>query len=197
MAMQKTREKIVDAARRLIARKGLANTTMNDVAESSGVGRRTLYNYFDSKDELYYAVVESELSRLSETMAKVVNLNISPEEKIIKLIFTRLDAVKEIVFRNGTLRANFFRDIWTVEKVRKNFDETEINIFKKVLTEGVEKGDFYVEDLELTAQILHYCVKGIETPYIRGAIGANVDDPTRDRIVAHIIAGSLRRHIRF
>jgi len=197
MALQKTRLKIVDAARKLIARKGLSNITMNDVAEASGVGRRTLYNYFVSKDELYYAVVESELKLLSETMAKVANLNISPEQKIIKLIFTRLDAVKEVVLRNGTLKANFFRDIWTVEKVRKTFDEKEINLFKQVLMEGVEKGDFYVEDLELTAQILHYCVKGIETPYIRGAIGANVDDRTRDRVVAHIIAGSLRRHIRF
>ena len=193
MALEKTRTKILDAARRLFARKGEANTTMNDVAVTSGVGRRTLYNYFESKEQLNLAVVEAELELLSDTMAKVASKRISPESKIIELIITRLDAVKEIVYRNGTLRANFFRDIWTVEKVRKHFDETEIEIFKQVLKEGVTIGDFYIEDIELTAQILHYCVKGIEVPYIRGSIGAHVDDPTRDRIVAYIISGALRK----
>lgn len=194
MALQKTRIKILDAARKLFARQGEANTTMNDVAVTSGVGRRTLYNYFENKEELYLAVVEAELDILSAYMNRVVNKKISPESKIIELIYTRLDAVKEVVYRNGTLRANFFRDIWTVEKVRRKFDETEIEIFKQVLKEGVDNGDFYVEDIELTAQILHYCVKGIEIPYIRGTIGADVDDEKRDRIVAHIIAGALRNN---
>ena len=40
--------------------------------------------------------------------------------------------MKEVVFRNGTLRANFFRDIWRVEKVRKRFDAKEILLFKDV-----------------------------------------------------------------
>ena len=193
MTSQKTKFVILDAARRLFARKGEANTTMNDVAVTSGVGRRTLYNYFESKEELYMAVVEAELDRLSASMTKVLNKRISPEQKILELIHTRLDAIKEVVYRNGTLRANFFRDIWTVEKVRKHFDETEIAIFKQVLKEGVDSGDFYVPHLELTAEILHYCLKGIEVPYIRNTIGADVDDETSDRIVAHIIAGALRK----
>jgi len=193
MTSQKTKFIILDAARRLFARKGEANTTMNDVAVTSGVGRRTLYNYFESKEELYMAVVEAELDRLSASMTKVLNKKISPEQKILELIHTRLDAIKEVVYRNGTLRANFFRDIWTVEKVRKHFDETEIDIFKQVLKEGVDSGDFYVPHLELTAEILHYCLKGIEVPYIRNTIGADVDDETSDRIVAHIIAGALRK----
>ena len=135
MALEKTRNMILDAARRLFARKGEANTTMNDVAITSGVGRRTLYNYFESKEQLYLAVVESELERLSASMSKVANKKISPESKIVELIHTRLDAIKEVVYRNGSLRANFFRDIWTVEKVRRKFDATEIEIFKQVLKE--------------------------------------------------------------
>ncbi len=79
-------------------------------------GRRTLYTYFKSKEDIYMAVVESELDMLSDMMKRVAEKNISPDEKMIEMIYTRLDAVKEVVFRNGTLRANFFRDIWRVEK---------------------------------------------------------------------------------
>ena len=50
------------------------------------------------------------------------------DEKLLEMIYTRLDAVKEVVYRNGTLRAYFFRDIWRVEKVRKKFDAKEMCI---------------------------------------------------------------------
>jgi len=47
MSISKTRQKLVDVARQLFARNGVANTTMNDIAVASGKGRRTLYTYFN------------------------------------------------------------------------------------------------------------------------------------------------------
>ena len=193
MAVSKTKAKLVDVARQLFAKMGVENTTMNDIALASKKGRRTLYTYFKSKEDIYMAVVESELDMLSDMMKRVAEKNISPDEKMIEMIYTRLDAVKEVVFRNGTLRANFFRDIWRVEKVRKRFDAKEILLFKDVLREGVEKGVFRIDDIDMTAELVHYCVKGIEVPYIRGHIGANLDDETRDKYVVNLVFGALHR----
>ena len=193
MAVSKTKAKLVDVARQLFAKMGVENTTMNDIALASKKGRRTLYTYFKSKEDMYMAVVESELDMLSDMMKRVAEKNISPDEKMIEMIYTRLDAVKEVVFRNGTLRANFFRDIWRVEKVRKRFDAKEILLFKDVLREGVEKGVFRIDDIDMTAELVHYCVKGIEVPYIRGHIGAKLDDETRDKYVVNLVFGALHR----
>ena len=193
MAVSKTKAKLVDVARQLFAKMGVKNTTMNDIALASKKGRRTLYTYFKSKEDIYMAVVESELDMLSDMMKRVAEKNISPDEKMIEMIYTRLDAVKEVVFRNGTLRANFFRDIWRVEKVRKRFDAKEILLFKDVLREGVEKGVFRIDDIDMTAELVHYCVKGIEVPYIRGHIGAKLDDETRDKYVVNLVFGALHR----
>ena len=193
MAVSKTKAKLVDVARQLFAKMGVENTTMNDIALASKKGRRTRYTYFKSKEDIYMAVVESELDMLSDMMKRVAEKNISPDEKMIEMIYTRLDAVKEVVFRNGTLRANFFRDIWRVEKVRKRFDAKEILLFKDVLREGVEKGVFRIDDIDMTAELVHYCVKGIEVPYIRGHIGAKLDDETRDKYVVNLVFGALHR----
>lgn len=193
MAVSKTKAKLVDVARQLFAKMGVENTTMNDIALASKKGRRTLYTYFKSKEDIYMAVVESELDMLSDMMKRVAEKNISPDEKMIEMIYTHLDAVKEVVFRNGTLRANFFRDIWRVEKVRKRFDAKEILLFKDVLREGVEKGVFRIDDIDMTAELVHYCVKGIEVPYIRGHIGAKLDDETRDKYVVNLVFGALHR----
>ena len=117
MSISKTRQKLVDVARQLFAKNGIANTTMNDIAKASGKGRRTLYTYFKSKDDVYSAVIESELERLSDKLDEVANKKISPQDKIIELIYTHLSMIKETVIRNGNLRAEFFRNIW---KVRSN-----------------------------------------------------------------------------
>lgn len=193
MAVSKTKAKLVDVARQLFAKMGVESTTMNDIALASKKGRRTLYTYFKSKEEIYLAVVESELEILSETLERVAERNIPVEDKLIEIIYTRLDAIKEVVYRNGTLRANFFRDIWRVENVRKNFDAKQILLFRGILIEGQEKGIFEMDDLEMTAELVHYCLKGIEVPYIRGKIGADLDMETSKKYVANIVFGALHK----
>ena len=191
MTVLKTRAKLVDVARQLFAKKGVEATTMNDIAVASKKGRRTLYTYFKSQDQIYMAVVESELKMLSDTMDKVAKKPTVPDEKILELITTHLDIIKMAVYRNGTLRADFFRDIWRVEAMRKYFDNNEIKLFREVLREGKEQGLFDIDNVEITADILHYCIKGIEVPYIRGQIGEDLDDETGWRYVSKIVYGAL------
>ena len=191
MTVQKTRAKLVDVARQLFAKKGVDETTMNDIAIASKKGRRTLYTYFKSKEQIYMAVVESEVERLSDTLKMVADKPVKPDEKILEMISTHLESIKLAVFRNGTLRADFFRDIWRVEAVRKDFDATEIALFRKVLTEGKEEGIFDIDNVDITADILHYCIKGIEVPYIRNQIGEKLDDETSWRYVLKIVYGAL------
>ncbi len=193
MTALKTRAKLVDVARQLFAKKGVDATTMNDIALASKKGRRTLYTYFKNKEQIYMAVVESELKMLSESMEKVAQKPIPPDEKILELISAHLEMVKLTVYRNGTLRANFFRDIWRVEAMRKYFDTNEVKLFRAVLKEGKEQNLFDIDNIELTADILHYCIKGIEVPYIRGQIGEELEDEIGWRYVAKIVYGALGR----
>ena len=149
MSISKTRQKLVEVARQLFAKKGIANTTMNDIAVASGKGRRTLYTYFSRKEDVYSAVIESELERLSDKLDEVAAMKIRPQDKIIEIIYTHLSMIRESVVRNGNLRAEFFRNIWMVEKVRKNFDEDEIELFRKVYAEGKADGEFDIDDIRV------------------------------------------------
>ena len=191
MSISKTRQKLVDVARQLFAKNGLENTTMNDIATQSGKGRRTLYTYFKSKEEIYYAVIESELERLSDKLDEVAARKIRPQDKIIELIYTHLSMIRETVVRNGNLRAEFFRNIWMVEKVRKHFDDAEIELFRKVYTEGKEDGEFDIDNVDLVADITHYCIKGLEVPYIYGRIAHGMKEEDTKPQVAKVVYGAL------
>jgi len=186
---------MVDVARQLFAQKGFENTTMNDIALASGRGRRTLYTYFKNKEEVYYAVIEGELERLSDKMDEVAARKIRPQEKVIELIYTHLSMIKETVMRNGNLRAAFFRNIWMVEKVRKNFDDDEIELFRKVYTEGKAVGEFDIDNVDLVADITHYCIKGLEVPFIYGRLGHGMTPETSKPLVAKFVYGALGKSI--
>ena len=187
MSVSKTRQKLVDVARQLFAKNGIANTTMNDIAVASGKGRRTLYTYFSRKEDVYYAVIESELERLSDKLDEVANCKMRPQDKIIELIYTHLSMIKETVVRNGNLRAEFFRNIWMVEKARKNFDEDEIEIFRRVYAEGKEDGEFDIDNIDIT----HYCIKGLEVPFIYGRLGHGMNVESSKPLVAKVVYGAL------
>ena len=191
MAVSKTRERLVEVARQLFARSGVENTTMNDIAQASSKGRRTLYTYFKNKEEIYQAVVESEIDKLNKMLMEVASKDLPADEKLITYIYSRLDAVKALVFRNGTLRANLFRDIWTVEKIRKDFDLRDIEVIKGILDEGIAQGLFNVPDPDIMASVLHHALKGLEVPYIRGLMGDTISQriKRRDNVMRLIFNG--------
>ena len=191
MSISKTERTFVDVARQLFAKNGLEGTTMNDIAVASGKGRRTLYTYFSKKEDIYSAVIESELERLSEKLDEVAARKIRPQDKIIELIYTHLSTIRETVVRNGNLRAEFFRNIWMVEKVRKKFDADEIAIFRKVYESGNQYGEFDIENVDLVAEITHYCIKGLEVPYIYGRLGQGLTDETSKPLVRKFVYGAL------
>lgn len=165
--MVKTRDKLIDIARQLFAHKGIENTTINDIAQAADKGRRTIYTYFKNKKEIYNAVVESESEKVVIKLTEVLNMPISPDQKLIEFIFQRFEAMKDLVYRNGSLRAGFFRDVRKVERARKATTPKEINILESILQEGVDKGVFRIKHVDKTAMVMLLCLQGLDVPYIR------------------------------
>lgn len=191
MSISKTRQRLVEVARDLFAQKGIEATTMNDIATASGKGRRTLYTYFRSKDEIYYAVVEGELEYISEEMDKVIQMEVSPERKMLLVIYKHLSLIADIVKRNGNLNAEFFRDIKQVERARRKFDVEEIHTLRSILREGVARGVFEVDSINFTADVIHFAVKGLEVPYIYDRVGTGISVEDSMPLVQRLICRAL------
>lgn len=187
MASVKTKQMLMEKARQLFAKSGFENTTMNDIAEASQRGRRTLYTYFSNKKEIYNAVIESELEGLYVQLQETVVKEHTASDKLMLFFVTRLEIIKEVVTRNGTLRGDFFRDIFRVENVRKTFDKQEIQFLKMILDEGVVSGEFEMLDTMKTARIIHFALKGLELPYIRGVMSQDPKDAIDRNTVANLI----------
>ncbi len=184
----KTKKILIDVSRDLFAKHGKRNTTMHEIAEASKKGRRTLYTYFTNKEEIFRAVVEKELEYLLEELDKVFISELSADEKLKNFALTHLDTVKHIVNRNGSLRADFFTDIYQVERSRKKINTKEIAMIRVMLQEGVEQKVFKRMDLDLSAAVIFHIIKGLEVPYIRKNLTKSFEK-NKDTIVEFIFKG--------
>lgn len=186
--MSNTKKMLIEVARHLFADKGKKDVTMNDIAEASQKGRRTLYTYFNNKEEIYKAVIDKELNSILDRLKIVSSQKTEPDVKLTNHILTHLDAVKDVVNRNGSLRADFFHDIYEVERKRRKVDVKEIALIRFIIAEGIEKNIFKRMDLDLSSIIIFYAIKGMEVPYIRQNISSDFEK-NKNSIVEFVFMG--------
>ncbi|MFV0390412.1 MAG: TetR/AcrR family transcriptional regulator [Paludibacteraceae bacterium] len=186
--ISKTKQQLIDVARELFGSFGKKNVTMNEIAEASSKGRRTLYTYFRNKEDVYKAVVENELRLVAEALKANSSQDTDSYDKLKGHIITHLDSVKKSVTRNGSLRADFFKDIYEVERSRIRLDAIELGLIKNILTKGVEKGEFKSLDVEIISVIILYALKGLEVPYIRQNISSEFEK-NKSEVVEFIFKG--------
>lgn len=186
---------MIEVARQLFAKQGVQGTTMNDIADAAGRGRRTLYTYFKNKEDIFHAVIEQELSHFRHELEIAKRISLPPEAKLINLIYVHLEAMKTVVKRNGSLRAEFFRDIWLVERARLDVDLYEQKLLQEILEDGMAKGEFNIPHTPTMAYLLHNAIKGMEVPYISGHARQRSDSQysqIRDNVM-HLILRGIRR----
>jgi len=190
--MSNTKKMLIEVARQLFANKGKKEVTMNDIAEASKKGRRTLYTYFNNKEEIYKAVIDKELDTIIERLDVVSTQKTEPDVKLTNHILTHLDAVKDVVSRNGSLKADFFHDIYEVERKRRKIDVLEIALIRSIISEGIEKGIFKRMDPDLSSMIIFYAIKGLEVPYIRQNISTEFEN-NKNSIVEFVFQGIKKK----
>ena len=191
--VKKTRDRFIEVARSLFARKGVENTTMNDIAAASDKGRRTIYTYFKSKREIFNAVIETESDDLLQNLSAIVAKSISPEQKLREYVSTRMETMREIVSRNGSLRAGFFRDVRKVDRARTVISKNEIKLLMRILHEGVVLGVFDVPNIKEWAIIITNSIHGFDVPYIRNNLTEyGIDKEDMSRMIADMILNGVK-----
>jgi len=106
-------EGILDAARRVIALRGLEKATMEQVAEEAGISKATIYLYFKNKDALYYHCVMDRFEEMMDAMKSAIEGMDDPVEKIKTLVTVQLremEADKEFFKVFFTERLGVFLD---------------------------------------------------------------------------------------
>lgn len=160
------RQVILDAAEARLWRYGLKKTTIDEIASDAGIGKGTVYLYFDSKETIAAALMakykETSLAA-QEQIAR--DRSLGPEERIRRIIkHNVLEAQRvwadcpdasDIIL---TLKPRF-------AKMMRPYLAQEVALVAEVIEEGVQKGMFSVGDSMATAKAMKFSSLAFMPPY--------------------------------
>jgi AcrR family transcriptional regulator len=149
------RERILDAAETLMGRLGYQKMTMDDIARQAGIGRRTIYLHFPSKEETALATIDRIVERLKERLRELAASSLPWDERIRQMLLAR------VLFRFDSVRDYYhsvdeiFRSLRpTYMERRARYFAEEAEIFAGVLGQGHKAGALTIDDPAATAATL-------------------------------------------
>jgi AcrR family transcriptional regulator len=92
---EKTRGKLLDAAKRVMAGKGVEGTTIAEIAVAADVAPGTFYNYFTTREEILEAVAASLVDEFRTVMAAIQRAIDDPAERIAVAVRLFLERVRD------------------------------------------------------------------------------------------------------
>lgn len=142
-----SRRRILDAAHHVFFRDGFMLANLDEVATLAGVAKGTLYRYFESKADLYVAVLAENGTRFVAKMNEVAEAG-GPARECLKNI-------ADFYLDHWTTHTEYFQIFWAVDNqsligglsdaaIREvsSLWEGCLSILKGVLDRGVEEGEF-------------------------------------------------------
>lgn len=189
----KTRDKLIDVARQLFARKGLAHTTMNDIAAASEKGRRTIYTYFKSKREIYNAVVERESDRYVEKLRAVAeHTSLDPEHQLFEFLLTRYNSAADPTGR--TLLSKFSLDLKRTERIRQLAYAKEQQLLDKILQRGLDSGIFDPSQTNRLRAFMHRWLMAVDWSASDDNPQSEISRQSHISLIEFIVKGILKNH---
>ena len=139
---KRIRGKILRAAWRLFRQYGYGKTTVGEVAAEAGIGKGTVYLYFDNKEDILVALAGETNRRILRKMGMIADSECPAATRIEEMALTRILEIFDIVHHSphggemiGTHKPVIVRSLgW--------FFEEQERLFRQVLHSGNESGEF-------------------------------------------------------
>jgi AcrR family transcriptional regulator len=154
-----SRRQILDSARDVFFRDGFMAANLDEVAERAGVAKGTLYRYFDSKADLYVAVLADNGEAFTEKMREATAGDVAAA--------IQLENISRFYYEYWTRHPDYFQIFWAidnqavigelpdpvVDEVSRLWEQS-LTILQEVLDRAITEGDLLPCDAWEVANIL-------------------------------------------
>ncbi len=156
------REQILDAALELFSETGIEATSMNAIAKKCELSKATIYHYFDSKDVMVLALLESIFAHDEDAFTDLQNRNLPVSERIMSYvgIYTGTILKQPQLF---ALFFEFYGNSIRRESVREtlgSYFDNYTMVFTNIFQEGFEAGEFREANAQLVAESFIALIEG-------------------------------------
>ncbi len=148
---EERRKEIALSCKELFIEKGINALTIAEVAKTAGIGKGTVYEYFENKDDIIFEIVEIMVTEKDKRKEELLEKATTTKEKIKTFFYFFYDEeYKEL--------RKLYKEFVSISLVNPNEvlhcqkadkDIKYYNWFKSILEEGVNSGELKPESLKL------------------------------------------------
>jgi TetR/AcrR family transcriptional regulator, transcriptional repressor of aconitase len=140
------RQRIVDAAWTRLQTAGYHDTSVDDVCDEAGVSKGAFYGYFDTKQDLFLALLDEETAALSGVALELAREDLAGAERVRRFV----QAMLEVGDSAGRvqLRADLWSELAADPVVRERFAEAVERrraVLREWITRSIDAGDLAIE----------------------------------------------------
>jgi len=176
---------IIQAAKKLIGQYGLKKTTVEDIARVAGIGKGTIYLYFNNKDEIFLACIKSFVDQMLTEITTAVNNEDSVKGKLTALILSRY-RYQEDQFRLLNIASKTRQEIHIqvesmglvnskMRSISLEYSIQERKVIEGIISKGVELGELDVDDIEGVSLTLSATLHALDHPWLYGEQDLSVE----------------------
>ena len=152
-----------------IRKHGVRKTTIEDIADASGMAPASLYYYFQNKTDIVRAAMDTLMDNAFDEVDEIIKSQSTVEDKLdaaVKAVILRVSRSGALMDMNKSTKSEM---LVIGHEFSDKFNQRYKALIKSILSEGRREGVFYMKDIEVTASVLSSAVWG----YIINAV--NVD----------------------
>ncbi len=160
------RASIALSAIKLFCEKGIQQTSITEIAKSAEVAKGTIYLYFKNKEEIVFTIWDILSEQHHEFFQKNITENMSAKEKILE--YLNFNEFKEDVDKEQVLKLfQHFVSSMLIDETKlyteyfESFFQRDYDFIYLYLNEGVEKGEFIIDDVDNLTNIIILLLKGL------------------------------------
>jgi len=195
-----TEQLILQTARNVFIKKGLAGARMQDIADQAGVNKALLHYYFTSKEKLFDLVFEQEFGNFFSNLAGILSSDLPLFKKIESIVSLDIERMTQFPgLPNFVLNEMSRNPDVILKKLKKIPVDKVLEGFQKQINSEVKKGNIKkISAGQLFINIQSLCIfPFISRPMIKGLM--QMDDKAylamierRKTEVAHFIISAIK-----
>jgi AcrR family transcriptional regulator len=162
---------ILEAARKVFAQKGFSAATVDDIAAAAGVAKGTVYLYYESKRDIYFAALKFDIEQMYSMLTDKLNTVSSPEDKLRTLIAFKLayfDDNRDFFKIYYSELGNLCIHPGTIDSEFKTLYLQNAKVVESILKEGARKKVIRSVRTEQAAFAIADVIRGVVTQRVLG-----------------------------
>ncbi|MBC7348829.1 MAG: TetR/AcrR family transcriptional regulator [Candidatus Aminicenantes bacterium] len=164
------RKLMLQAAERVIVRRGFRSATMDEIAREAGFSKATLYKYYRNKGQIFLGIILQYIEDIKDRLQAIQVSGLAPEDKLQEMILAVIEIqnskenISRLLLQDPSLREFAHRLFAPARKDSSREFQQALKIFNarreeilqsgcRVMVEGIEQGKFKAAEPEM---LLHY-----------------------------------------